>query len=73
MKYGYYFEICFKKKVVSIFAHLSNQSKMYEEAGHTDDENKDLLSHVCTKELWKQIAHCGDNALHIDKLVTKIK
>ncbi len=55
----------------NIFVHLSDQGQLYEEAGYTDDEDKDLVRHWCTKQLRKQVTYRGDKTLYCHKLGTK--
>lgn len=54
----------------NVSAHLSNHGEVYEEEGYADNKNKDLVPHWCMKPLWKQVADCGDQALHTHKLGT---
>lgn len=57
---------CHKSEV----SHLSIGGEINKEADHTDDKDKVLTPHWCSKPLWKHSTHFGDKTLHKDKLGT---
>lgn len=59
-------------KLVLSWAYLGHQSQVHEEAGGTDDEDKDLVPSWGSQRPWEQISQGGGGeALHHDKLGKK--